>query len=138
MTDAPNKPAPSVINANAIDAITRRHSALPQRDGEPVFAEPWHAQVFAMVVELHEKGHFEWTQWSATLGEEIERAQAAGDPDLGDTYYLHWLNALERILVDSKLAQTNELTDLQKRWHDAALHTPHGQPIVIDRTDRPQ
>ena len=62
----------------------------------------------------------------------------AGDPDLGDTYYLHWLNALERILVDSKLAQTNELTDLQKRWHDAALHTPHGQPIVIDRTDRPQ
>ncbi len=116
-----------------ISALVQRHAELPQHDGEPVFAEPWHAQVFAMVVELHQQGLFEWSQWSATLGNEIARAQAAGDPDNGDTYYLHWLNALERILVDCKLAYSNELTDLQKRWHDAALHTPHGEPIVIDR-----
>lgn len=118
--------------ADSISALTSRHAELPQSAGEPIFAEPWHAQVFAMVLELHERGVFEWAQWSATLGDEIAKAQAAGDPDTGDTYYLHWLNALERILVDSKLARGDELAELQQRWHDAALRTPHGQPIKID------
>ena len=39
---------------------------------------------------------FTWSEWAAMLGEEIKRAQAAGDPDTGETYYHHWLAALER------------------------------------------
>ena len=34
---------------------------------------------------------FTWPEWAATLGDEIKRAQAAGDPDTGETYYRHWL-----------------------------------------------
>ena len=44
-----------------------------------------------MALALHERGVFTWTEWAATLGEEIKKAQAAGDPDTGETYYRHWL-----------------------------------------------
>src|SRR6202158_851112 len=78
-------------------AATRRASeALPgiACDAEgPVFREPWEAQAFAMALALHERGLFTWPQWAATLAEEIKRAQAAGDPDTGETYYHHWLAA---------------------------------------------
>lgn len=70
---------------------------LPRDEGGPVFREPWEAQAFAMVVRLHEQGHFTWAEWSTTLSEEIARAQREGDPDLGTTYYRHWLRAIERI-----------------------------------------
>ena len=106
---------------------------LPLENGEPVFAEPWHAQVFAMAVRLHEQGLFEWNEWSEMLGEQIKRAQERGDPDLGDTYYEHWLHTLENILFEKQLAEKDELSDLQNRWHEAALATPHGEPITIDR-----
>ncbi len=105
---------------------------FPAEQGEPVFAEPWHAQVFAMALELHQGGLFEWSEWSAMLGEEIQKAQRAGDPDVGDTYYNHWLNALERMLRCKGVAEVGELENLQSRWEEAARLTPHGEPISID------
>ncbi len=39
-------------------------------------------------------------EWAAALGDEIKRAQAVGDPDTGDTYYRHWLAALERLVAE--------------------------------------
>ena len=67
---------------------------------EPPFREPWEAQAFAMTVKLHEAGHFTWPEWAAVLSEEIAEAQKLGDPDLGTTYYHHWLRALERMVVE--------------------------------------
>ena len=66
---------------------------------EPVFREPWEAQAFALAVALREHGVFSATEWADALGAEIKRAQAAGDPDTGDTYYRHWLAALERLVA---------------------------------------
>ncbi|HEY6174786.1 MAG TPA: nitrile hydratase accessory protein [Kofleriaceae bacterium] len=110
-------------------------SALPglPRDGEgsPVFREPWEAQAFAMAVRLHEAGHFTWTEWAAALSEEIRQAQAAGDPDLGDTYYRHWLAALERLVTAKGLVSTEELARRKDEWADAARATPHGAPIEL-------
>src|SRR3954468_16448877 len=60
-------------------------------DGAPVFAAPWEAQAFAMTVALNARGLFTWKEWATTLAEEIKRAQGAGDPDDGSTYYRHWL-----------------------------------------------
>ena len=45
-------------------------------------------------------GLFTWPEWAASFAEEIKRAQAAGDPDTGETYYRHWLAALERIVAE--------------------------------------
>jgi nitrile hydratase accessory protein len=103
------------------------------RDGQgsPVFREPWEAQAFAMAVRLHEAGHFTWTEWAAALAEQIRRAQAAGDPDLGDTYYLHWLAALETLVAAKGLVSTQELARRKTEWAEAARTTAHGTPIEL-------
>jgi nitrile hydratase accessory protein len=73
---------------------------IPLDADRPVFNEPWEARAFAMTVALHERGLFTWPQWADALSRQIALAQAAGDADLGDTYYQHWLRALES-LVDN-------------------------------------
>jgi nitrile hydratase accessory protein len=73
---------------------------MPRDATSPVFNEPWEARAFAMVLALHERGVFTWPQWAAALSRQITQAQAAGDADLGDTYYQHWLLALESLVKD--------------------------------------
>jgi nitrile hydratase accessory protein len=108
--------------------------ALPRDDaGAPVFQAPWEAQAFAMAVRLHEAGHFTWTEWAERLAEEIKRAQAAGDPDRGDTYYHHWLATLERLVAEKGLVAADELRRRKDEWDRAARATPHGKPIELHR-----
>ena len=109
-------------------------SALPSlpRDADgPVFREPWEAQAFALTVQLQERGLFTWDEWADALGAEIAAAQKAGDPDLGNTCYLHWLAALERLVVAKGAATDGGLQEMKNAWDRAAKATPHGQPIVL-------
>jgi nitrile hydratase accessory protein len=115
-------------------AAARATDALPgiPRDGdEPVFREPWEAQAFAMALALHERGLFSWNEWAATLADEIKRAQAAGDPDTGETYYRHWLATLERMIADKGVTTPANLHRYRKAWDHAADRTPHGRPIEL-------
>ncbi len=109
--------------------------ALPRDEaGAPVFREPWEAQAFAMAVRLHEAGHFTWPEWAERLAGEIKRAQAAGDPDRGDTYYHHWLRALEGLVAEKGLVGAHELRQRKADWEVAARATPHGKPIELRRS----
>ena len=72
---------------------------------------------------------------AATLADEIKRAQAAGDPDTGETYYRHWLNALERMVAAKGLADAQVLARYRDAWDRAAERTPHGTPIVLKPED---
>jgi nitrile hydratase accessory protein len=109
--------------------------ALPRDDaGAPVFQAPWEAQAFAMAVRLHEAGHFTWPEWAERLAGEIKRAQMAGDPDRGDTYYRHWLAALEGLVADKGLVGVDELRRRKLEWDAAARATPHGKPIELHRS----
>ena len=105
--------------------------ALPVDDHGPVFVEPWPAQAFAMTLELHRAGHFSWKEWAEHLSAEIAVAQAHGDPDRGDTYYHHWLAALEKLVAEKDLASATELDTRKRQWDVAARNTPHGQPIKL-------
>ncbi len=107
----------------------------PEVDGEPVFREPWEAHAFAMAVQLHEQGLFTWPQWVATLAEEIERARRAGDPDAGDTYYHHWLAALERLVSELGAVSPEEQEVTRAAWRRAAARTLHGHPIELRPAD---
>ena len=80
---------------------------------------------------LHQRGVFEWTEWAQYLSRAITQAQAAGDPDTGETYYRHWLDALERLVSDKGLAPPLALGALRQAWRVAAEVTPHGQPIQL-------
>jgi nitrile hydratase accessory protein len=105
--------------------------ALPCDDGGPVFSAPWQARAFAMTVGLHERGLFTWAEWAECLGQTIRNAQAAGDPDYGNTYYSHWLKALELISARKGLLTAGILEQRQHEWDIAARRTPHGQPIEL-------
>jgi nitrile hydratase accessory protein len=99
----------------------------------PTFREPWQAEAFALAVKLHEQGVFTWNEWAETLADEIQRAQAKGDPDLGDTYYHHWLAALERLVKAKGLVTGTEIEQRHDAWDRAVRATPHGQPIELKR-----
>jgi nitrile hydratase accessory protein len=104
---------------------------MPKAGQEATFAEPWQAQAFAMAVSLNQAGHFTWSEWAETLAEEIAAAQRAGDPDHGDSYYLHWLSCLERLVTEKGLLATSGLKARKEAWRKAAAETPHGQPVVL-------
>ena len=63
----------------------------------------------------HDRGLFKWPEWAAILGDEIKKAQAAGDPDTGETYYRHWLAALERIVAEKGVTDAGTLRPLSRR-----------------------
>ena len=108
---------------------------LPSGREGPVFQAPWEAHAFALVLSLHDKGLFTWPEWAAALAAEIARAQAAGDPDTGDTYYRHWLSALERMVTAKNLTTAEGLARYQAAWDAAAERTPHGLPIELSSQD---
>jgi nitrile hydratase accessory protein len=121
------------------DAATREAASslagLPQNADGPVFYAPWEAEAFAIALQLNARGLFTWKEWAATLGDEIRKAQAAGDPDTGETYYHHWLATLERIVDAKGLADPGLLTRTRDAWERACARTPHGAPIELQPDD---
>ena len=124
-----------MIDPAAGRRATEAVPSIPRDADGPVFREPWEAQAFAMALALHERGLFTWSEWAATLGEEIKRAQAAGDPDTGETYYRHWLNALERLVAAKGVTDSAMLARYRDAWDHAADRTPHGTPIELKPED---
>ena len=111
-------------------------SQIPRDDEGPVFNEPWEASAFALAVRLSEEGHFTWPEWVAVLVEEIARAQRESDPDLGDTYYHHWVAALERLCSEKALVGQPDMVRRKEDWRKAYLNTPHGKPIELSAAFR--
>ena len=123
-----------------VDPAAARHATeavpgIPRDVDGPVFREPWEAQAFSMALALHQRGLFTWAEWAATLADEIKRAQAAGDPDTGETYYRHWLATLERLVAEKGIASPDTLARYRDAWDRAADRTPHGAPIELSPGD---
>ncbi|WP_375308722.1 nitrile hydratase accessory protein [Bradyrhizobium sp. A11] len=116
-------------------AATAAIPSIPRDDDGPVFRAPWEAHAFAMALTLHQRGVFTWPEWAAALASEIKRAQAAGDPDTGETYYLHWLATLEGLVASKGVASTDTLHRYRDAWDRAADRTPHGKPILLQPED---
>jgi nitrile hydratase accessory protein len=115
----------------AIDGVP----GIPCDAEGPVFREPWEGQAFAMALTLRQRGLFTWGEWAEVLGDEIRKAQAAGDPDTGETYYEHWFNTLERMVAEKGITTHQTLTRYRDAWERAAHRTPHGKPIELEPGD---
>ncbi|MBW0367243.1 nitrile hydratase accessory protein [Ensifer adhaerens] len=108
-----------------------RTAHLTQRDSEPAFAEPWHAQASAMASLLVASGVISAAHWSETLGAKLREVQLAGQSDDSETYYRAVLSALEGLLDQAHAISGNELIQRRQAWERAYLRTPHGQPVVL-------
>jgi nitrile hydratase accessory protein len=91
---------------------------------EPVFAEPWEAQAFALAVSLSERGLFTWSEWTEAV---------AAAPEEG--YYERWLATLERLVVARGATDEKALAVHRHAWEHAAERTPHGTPIELTPED---
>src|ERR687893_2467869 len=120
----------SSIEPELARRIAEAVPGIPRDDNGPVFRAPWEAHAFAMALALYQKGLFAWSEWSAMLGEEIKKAQAAGDPDpdTGETYYHHWLATLERMVAEKGVTSAQSLAQHYRAWERAVHRTPHGKP----------
>jgi nitrile hydratase accessory protein len=106
---------------------------LKRTDNEPVFDEPWQAQVLAMADTLSRAGAFTATEWSEALGEELRRAEENAAPDSATTYYEAALKALERLLAGCGFATAEVISNRRDAWARAYLATPHGQPVKLEQ-----
>jgi nitrile hydratase accessory protein len=125
----------TALDSQAAVHATAAVPGIPRDNEGPVFREPWEAQAFAMVLALHARGLFTWSEWAASLADEIKRAQASGDPDTGETYYRHWLATLERLIAAKGVVTSDTLHRYRDAWDQAADRTPHGQPIELKPED---
>jgi nitrile hydratase accessory protein len=105
---------------------------IPRDADGPVFAEPWQAQAFALVVALQNKGVFTAQEWAEALGAEIREAVAAGGCKDGSDYYERWCEALEHLLIAKGLASHDSVDARAAAWERAAEATPHGKPILLE------
>jgi nitrile hydratase accessory protein len=102
---------------------------LLRDEGRPVFNDSWEAEAFAIGKMLVANGVVTPREWFDVISDEIRKAVEAGDPDRGDTYYQHWLNALERICIEKGLFDAPTLAENRRLWALAVKNTPHGHPI---------
>lgn len=90
-------------------------------------AEPWEAQVFALVVALQERGLFTQADWACALGRMI---RSEGEPEAAADYG-RWLATLETLLAERGVTDSVSVQARSDAFLRAAAATPHGEPIVL-------
>jgi len=102
---------------------------------EPVFEDPWHAQVFALTVHLNETGQLPWTDWAEQFGATLKRHGLSKELNGGSDYFAAWLETLESILDEQGVAAPDETSDMRAAWERAYLSTPHGDPVRLGEVE---
>jgi len=105
---------------------------LPHKRGEPVFRDSWEAEAYAIGNLLVKEGRLSRADWMERMAAAIRSAQAAGDPDDGDTYYHHWCTALEGLCCEMGWTSPEAHQELVALWARAIAHTPHGVPLALE------
>lgn len=112
-----------------IPSALRDTPGLPRSaEGDPVFAEPWQAEAFALTVHLFDRGLFTWAEWADALSVEVKRP---GRDAFGADYYDCWVEALSGLIESKGVADAPTILGLQQSWQRAAEATPHGKPIEL-------
>jgi nitrile hydratase accessory protein len=81
-------------------------AAIPRRNGEPIFSEPWESRIFGIAIGLCERGYYTWDEFRDCLIEEIGAADARHDIS---TYYERFLAALERLMLAKGICLRDEI-----------------------------
>ena len=96
------------LSVDRVVAVMEGQAALPRKNGELLFEEPWQGRVFGMAVALHERGRFEWEEFRRALIVQIAAAEARPGPFV---YYEIWLRTFEELLAGKGLVTGAELDE---------------------------
>ena len=75
--------------------------------GNEVFSAPWHCELFALTISLHEKKVFDWALWTAVLGNKLKDKPVSMEDNL-DYYYGSWLEALEELILSKEMTYRDD------------------------------
>ena len=95
------------------------------------FEQPWHAEVFALTVHLSEINLFSWSEWTVSLGKQINKVKLRGAINSSDDYYDLWLQALIELISMKGITDAKTILRMQNLWADAYRNTPHGEPVNL-------
>jgi len=115
-------------------------STLPEilRDqDERAFDAPWQAQVFALVLRLHQNGSFSWEDWVRVFSKQVSVSPALPGESVNDTYYRQWTDALDAILVETGLLAPGDSRTRAILWKVAYVNTPHGEAVRLEHAACP-
>jgi hypothetical protein len=79
---------------------------------------------------------FTWTRGLRRSPRRSRAPRRPATPTRGDTYYHHWLAALERLVAETGAGSPDEQERTRDAWRHAAHRTPHGHPIDLLGTAR--
>jgi nitrile hydratase accessory protein len=96
------------ISVDRVVAAMAGQAALPRKNGELVFDEPWQGRVFGMAVALHEQGLYDWDEFRRVLIAQVQAAEARPGPFV---YYEVWLATFEGLLADKGVVTREELEE---------------------------
>jgi nitrile hydratase accessory protein len=83
-------------------------AAVPRKNGDLVFAEPWQGRAFGMAVALSEQGAFDWEEFRQELIAQVAAAEGRGG---SFEYYEIWLATFERLLAVKGLVSGAEVEE---------------------------
>ena len=98
----------AAISVDRVVAAMAGQAALPRKNGELVFDEPWQGRVFGMAVALHEQGLYDWDEFRRALIAQVQAAESRPGPFV---YYEIWLATFEGLLADKGVVTREELEE---------------------------
>lgn len=112
--------------------------ALPRREGELAFEEPWQIRALALAVAAHDQGRFPWPDFQARLIAAIQDWEETPAKERSDwEYYRHWVRALETLVTDAGLAEPGEIerraADEIKAGEHRRAHSHGSGLLAVDR-----
>jgi nitrile hydratase accessory protein len=96
----------------SLSELTTLVDAPLDANNEVVFANPWEAKAFALVVQMHQEKRYTWTEWADQLSCEIRKSNRENEKE--ESYYLLWLRAAETLVVTKGLCAEDELISRKK------------------------
>ena len=88
---------------SAIELDPEGPAAPPRLNGELVFEHPWQSRIFATTMALCDNGAIDYEEFRRRLIAEIEHHP--------DEYWSSWQDALEDLLAERELLDSDHLAD---------------------------
>lgn len=95
---------------------------IPRDNDGAVFAAPWEAKAFALIVHLYQQGRFTWQEWVDVFSGEIaaDRERSPATP-----YYELWLAAAEKLVASKDILSATSMSDARESLRSAQAAHDH-------------
>jgi nitrile hydratase accessory protein len=124
----PDRP-PGTAERRDIERLIRELPAageIPRKEGELSFREPWEVRTLGIVVQMHERGQFAWSEFQSELIDVIAEWEAmAPDERPGWSYYACWQQAAERLIEKKAFVSSREFDERAEEFLSGKRTPPH-------------